>query len=1514
MHLAFYKRTVLNSTLTCMMTQPTSFMNVSDHLTNITDPSFPTATTSFLFSFWLKVFDSTTAPTFPIFSIFVPSVNFTLKFTLNYIPTTMSFNLLANGQLAFADWIKLSPMVSITSQETTITTPNEEWKPLLISIDSAARSLLLSTVNNQTRSISLIKDTFNISSVFLLFGAENTTQNTCPADFMIHQLSLYPIAYTSNDELYNITLGTPGSLYAIYKFGYWSQYQNTIYNLNAMKVPKNSHARWFVNQRSFNVRNETKYPDIRSDKPFKVMYPSFVPFSEIDQSYIFTISYELNVNLLLSYTGSADYLIHFYSRSPASDSTLNLLRFSGNFKAPNGPSNYFYYHNNVTVDNQTLASVVSTGVYSFYKEIVSIRVSYHRLHTIKTAEFDGSQTAKITIPITVSLKPNDKHASQKQSVTCDNFKLYIYEISIVLGSFLIVQSTIEPFLMLPSQDPVFLGCKNEPNPVRSLVNANFDLVLNNCNKDFAHGKNCILIPNCKICYQQQCLQCFPRFQLTSTGCLDCITLATNINWDPLTKLCLLPFITFYPYAASLAVQLTTWSSLNSKIFISKLEFSCNLDSKFCPFETEKQTFYFNSLLDSQLSLSQYSANMLLSLTEYSSFINVSSSIFYVGNTSYYQFFTSTSYAELLIGIVEPNFNCSLYGKQNYLIDQLEAICVNCSVTTGKTTVENSCVPKINNCLMNSTLTFGCILCQPGFVLIERNCQIQPLTMNNFPNVTITNGTNSSSMGTQTDQTTQTNQPPQINPTQTVIQVTTQPQINNLIITTTQVKPTLEIIGLQNIQIQNVSKIYFIIPDTDSSKIDCTLIDFNCVQCSLSNCEVCDGGYVLHQNSCLKLTCVDPDCVNCYEPNKCIICKPGFHLVNYACANAPDIAKLVLSIKTVIIKCPDYCQACDKNQLCTLCAIGFSIIEDGKKCARNLAQIKSIQTAAELRKIEENKILHGLDCSDCGICQFQTLFYCQDCYTCRSKCQCHSKKSSYFKGIIVVCPSSEFYSDYVYSRPTKNLPYRMGVDESKPNELMIVPVKGFEGDFTVPVVPNFFLKSVGCTMDEPFFAFYQTPLPLGGMSNEQRSKAVTAVSIAKTSILFTFKFLGNSLGQMIVSIIELNVFFTFMGVIDLPIPGYYDVMLSLSVDSSPDPSDMSSILSPESQLIYYALNCEYKGYYFMSETPLLMSLYIFVAFVIFKIIATGMERVLKRLSRFSGKLKKVIQKTEEYIWVIFETLITMNFINIIPIWWFFIKFLLTSASLTEKVLFLGLILANTLPCMWFKYKEINELYVNYDLAMAKKPNKMEILSPKCWWLCFHILMEEIVMTLFLLIYYSTSGYPVTAIYVAQACCSSLGILSAFLGFYQYTNNALLKSIQYFAMFGFSSNMEFQTRITYIPASRGYDFVFLICHGTKLTNLVSGVWLKYIDREKYRKKEQKDLKTAENAKIIQQGLIREIQKIEAEKENLRTITITKNYLISRKVFFRKLETNGRHFVKNHYKSVQKIQILNDLVFEP
>ena len=64
------------------------------------------------------------------------------------------------------------------------------------------------------------------------------------------------------------------------------------------------------------------------------------------------------------------------------------------------------------------------------------------------------------------------------------------------------------------------------------------------------------------------------------------------------------------------------------------------------------------------------------------------------------------------------------------------------------------------------------------------------------------------------------------------------------------------------------------------KTNCSKFDSNCFQFSNSNCEVCDGGYLLDNNSYFKIKCMDPNFEKCKNPDLCLWCKMGFKFINF----------------------------------------------------------------------------------------------------------------------------------------------------------------------------------------------------------------------------------------------------------------------------------------------------------------------------------------------------------------------------------------------------------------------------------------------------------------------------------------------------------------------------------------------------------------------------------------------------------------------------------------------------------
>ena len=130
-------------------------------------------------------------------------------------------------------------------------------------------------------------------------------------------------------------------------------------------------------------------------------------------------------------------------------------------------------------------------------------------------------------------------------------------------------------------------------------------------------------------------------------------------------------------------------------------------------------------------------------------------------------------------------------------------------------------------------------------------------------------------------------------------------------------------------------------------------------------------------------------------------------------------------------------------MCDTCLDGFSIIDDGNRCARNVGMIKNQTLELEMKQIKNNITRIIPECSDCSTFQFQFSFYCKECHFCWKKCIFRIKRATFFKGVIVECPNTEFFPDYINFKPLDNVPYQMSVDPSLPNELMIFPVKGFE---------------------------------------------------------------------------------------------------------------------------------------------------------------------------------------------------------------------------------------------------------------------------------------------------------------------------------------------------------------------------------------------------------------------------------------------------------------------------------------
>ena len=119
------------------------------------------------------------------------------------------------------------------------------------------------------------------------------------------------------------------------------------------------------------------------------------------------------------------------------------------------------------------------------------------------------------------------------------------------------------------------------------------------------------------------------------------------------------------------------------------------------------------------------------------------------------------------------------------------------------------------------------------------------------------------------------------------------------------------------------------------------------------------------------------------------------------------------------------------------------------------------------------------------------------------------------------------------------------------------------------------------------------------------------------------------GQLLVSFLELNIFFTYLGIIELPIRGLYGIVLTLTVDKTPDPSDMSHILDFQDQSMFYYLNCLKKGYYFASQTSIGIYALIVCFYFINRLVLILLSKILTYFLLLTPQIKHVIDRIEDY---------------------------------------------------------------------------------------------------------------------------------------------------------------------------------------------------------------------------------------------------------------------------------------------
>jgi len=832
------------------------------------------------------------------------------------------------------------------------------------------------------------------------------------------------------------------------------------------------------------------------------------------------------------------------------------------------------------------------------------------------------------------------------------------------------------------------------------------------------------------------------------------------------------------------------------------------------------TLYYNQIFESGSVNGAYAPTGAEFSTQFANLMSVVTRIDNPANITVFAVISQATYQTSETYIA--NFPCSFFGKKNLQSGDFEDTCDTCTDQNEVVFSTRYCKTTDTKCLYVD-INGECIQCLNHYILSGKNCLSVVSDPSLLASLVDTNGSPIAYI------------PPNPPPTPTL-----DPSNSTTTTVTTQLPTTT---SFQSQLVPTMDNAVGFIPASSAilqasrSSTDCSWIDPRCLECLGSQCLVCAPGYTLLVNGCEVQICSDLNCFNCPVAQICQVCAIGYELTSDgSCTTTPELLS-VQSLLTAsnnpldsVILCPQNCLQCPASGKCWKCNLGYSYVASQNICIQvspvaltnsNSQTKDSISGDVDCRvwgNCTTSEFGGGAtdNCAACPTCQIQSTFYCQGCIACRSTCRCVTKSATIFVGVIVNCPKVLFLESFVSKFSQTSPDFAIEVPKNDLSSLHIRPRKPATNNLALLITPSFVQASSTCTFSSPITIYYSPPPQLFLLGEFDQRATVHTIYLVRTGLLFTFNILGNSLGQVLLSVIELNTFFSFIGLLGLPIPGFYAAILTLSTDEEANPAEMSLFLPASFLPTYQFLNEKYHGHYILNQTVLLVNTVTIACFLFIGVL----RKLLSLFSTptFAGAkpLVRAASLAYRFAEATFEALCGANFMGLCPGIHFVVLVFSKVASIRDALGLFVCVAAAFLTSLNLKLRELAE-FIRVSPHKTSFPNDMGVASSKIYWLRLHSFLEEIFSWFHLILVFSFQHHRRLVLYLTAAFCVLQAGFAVGMSLKHLPLIAALKTAQFLSMFGFIRLCLGMIDGQYTPHAWGFNLLFTLSHGFKMASL-------------------------------------------------------------------------------------------------
>ena len=1481
-----YRRILLRQNFYCAANTGASYINVTKQIAAAGNQNFSGNINAFTISFWVKITrEMDMVASYPFMSVLVPHLalnsNFSISKNLNDVN---KYDLLLNGTVVFPQlFIVSAGMLSISSQIEWSPVHGFYWESIIISISTlASQYTLLVSTSAGSYMISFRAPSFTANDVFILLGTNTNIDSVCLEEFVISGMYLYDIYYSNQIDHDNIRMGAPSYVYAIYKPFYGSQYEFVWYNLIGEGLPYISMIMLnHITKNDCFIRNEAVQNFNFGNVEVLAEFPLFIPQSNVDQSYTVTITYDMVMDwALINSIGAGScqpHTMQLYRRyNGAIQYPINLQ-----FSITSGPSCLIQFSSEPPGFNPSISPTPRTSKSLALEDTITIQCVHHvlygdtkRITFISQTLNGGTIFTANTIELMQYFNP---HQMTNSIVSSDLFYLIsIYEIVITLGGTLNIEPGQNPSVSLLSPEPVAIACSTQRKILRNRSDNNLVMDFGTCNPDMEFGMNCPSIQGCMFCNNTECINCFPGYMLENRLCTDCrVHGAGNEIWDPLTKTCL-PSAGAWDFNQPLALQLTLFGSFHPEILIIKMNFTCSNDSVYCPGSYSQMTYYLNAYLLNQTSISFYQAGSLIP-SVFSAFQNIANSL---QNGQ-----VLATYAVLPVAsIPNSSSNFVTYFPCNMIDLYMDNIpysfhnaCSDCSV--GGRLVDSiiGCYHYPLNCYMMDFSIQFCLIAESNYTIIDGTTVPDTNKPENISiNYTAWDLTNIPSYSLNDIDAIANSSATPVNQTPTYVTVFN--GNNQYTVATMNLSVGFDP-GRTTVNRQNTG------PITTS----CELINPNCSVCMSSTCLECQRGFMLSLNVCIPVMCHEDNCIYCPLLHYCQLCKLGYELINNTCVLIQEL--LDSNIRTrkqdrLKTQCPDNCFTCDDKGKCGRCTGKYILDQEANKCITPKITIEQVS-------INSNEITQELDetvnvesyynsppsnCTYCPVCQYQTTFFCQKCDICFMVCQCFTTADSKSRGFMVTCPNVIFDEDSIKnSQPLfGKTAYKLSVSTSNNSVLLVTPHGMARDNITFQIRPGFIKKSFHCTLTKPKTIYYELPKPLIILASDRRRKVVNTIHIARNAGLFIVQFISIGIEKIIVAFLQMNVIFTYIGLLNLPIYGFYDLFLTLSTDDEPSRKDMGYFLDLDSQSSYFTLNSKYRAYFFVNQQTILINFGAICGYFVLVFLFNNCLIILKR-RKANPKWVYSIRWLRSIVRSGYMAIVGGNLVIVTPLCIFFSHAMGEMDNFGSVINFQFATFVLVASPMILKFNQIVEFQENGQRVGNFQSNQLRIIDPAILWLKISNLFEEIITAVFFVVFFQFQFQQTIAIYISMCFCVITGLVISWMVFIHFRVIGMLKLFQFMCLFGFLRLSLELLHQNYKPSNfTAFNTYFIMSHCAAQLSFIIGLKYQRDDAKKY--KDRKKLKQLHHEK--QQQLKQQEEELMRELDRERAIARKKAFKIRRR----------------------------------